>query len=338
MSAGAESPEELAGRVCKGDPGAVARALNLVDDRRSERRAEALDLLDALEGRARGRRIGITGAPGAGKSTLLDALATALRARGRTVGILAVDPSSRKTGGALLGDRFRMGSSARDAGVFFRSLAARDQLGGLSEVAGASLDVLAAAFDSVFIETVGVGQSEASIADFVETLVFVAQPAAGDLLQFMKAGILEWPDVFFVNKSDLEGLAARTATELRAGLGLGRSSGGHGKAGEEASDRPPVLCGSARDGVGIDALIDALDAHHATLDRSGEGIRRQQASRIARIEGALARRYGSFGLARLFSARPLADFVAEDPTCSAERLIDRLGARFEADFSPKSGA
>jgi len=330
MSEGAESPTELAARVLAGDRGAVARALNLVDDRRSARRADALVLLDALEGRARGRRIGLTGAPGAGKSTLLDALATALRARGRTVGILAVDPSSQKTGGALLGDRFRMGASARDAGVFFRSLAARDQLGGLAEVAGASIDVLAAAFDVVFVETVGVGQSEASVADVVDTLVFVAQPAAGDLLQFMKAGILEWPDVFFVNKSDLDALATRTATELRAGLELGR--------GENPEERPPVLCGSARDGLGIDALIDALDAHHARQARSGEGERRRAAGRLARIESALARRYGRFGLARVAGTRSLAEQVADSPTQSAERLVEILGARFEADFSPKPGA
>ncbi|MEZ4332574.1 MAG: hypothetical protein R3F35_12505 [Myxococcota bacterium] len=324
MSAIDATPRELARRVREGDRGAVARALNLVDDRRSAQRSEALDLLDALEPPPHGRRIGITGAPGAGKSTLLDALASALRARGRSVGILAVDPSSRRTGGALLGDRFRMGASTRDAGVFFRSLAAREELGGLSEVAGASLDVLAAAFDVVFIETVGVGQSEASIADFVETLVFVAQPAAGDLLQFMKAGILEWPDVFFVNKSDLEALAARTATELRAGLELGR--------GHDGDARAVVLSGSARDGIGIDALIDAIDAHHARLEQTGELARRRGAGRVVRVESALARRYGRFGLARLGEREPLARFVAAHPDASAERLIDMLGARFEAGW------
>ncbi len=322
MSTPAESPRELAERVRAGDRGAVARALNLVDDQRPDRREAALVLLDALEGHARGRRVGLTGAPGAGKSTLLDALATHLRRRGRTVGILAIDPSSRKTGGALLGDRFRLGSSARDAGVFLRSLAARDQLGGLSEVTGASLDVLVAAFDTVFVETVGVGQSEAGIVDLVETLVFVAQPAAGDLVQFMKAGILEWPDVFFVNKSDLDGLAGRTAAELRAGLALG----GH----DAEREPPPVLCGSARDGVGIDALIEAIDRHHAQQAGSPAGARRRAAGRLARIRAALAVRYGTRGLARLAALEPLEVFVAAHPECSAERLIDTLGRRLEA--------
>jgi len=328
MSTPHESPVELAEQVRTGDRGAVARALNLVDDRRPERRAEALLLLDALEGHGRGRRIGVTGAPGAGKSTLLDALATALRSRGRTVGILAIDPSSKKTGGALLGDRFRMGTTARDAGVFFRSLAAREQLGGLSEVTGPSLDVLVAAFDTVFVETVGVGQSEASIADLVETLVFVAQPAAGDLVQFMKAGILEWPDVFFVNKSDLSDLAGRTAAELRAGLDLGRSS--------EMTDRPPVLCGSSRDGVGIDALVDALDRHHDALARSGEAVRRLAAGRLARVRSALAARYGSFGLARLAGTQPVESYVASHPDRSVERLIESLGSQIEAGYGAAS--
>jgi LAO/AO transport system kinase len=324
MSTPEESPLELAGKVREGDRGAIARALNLVDDRRSQRRAEALVLLDALEGHARGRRIGLTGAPGAGKSTLLDALATPLRSRGHTVGILAIDPSSRKTGGALLGDRFRMGASARDSGVFFRSLAAREQLGGLSEVTGPSLDVLAAAFDIVFVETVGVGQSEASIADLVETLVFVAQPAAGDLVQFMKAGILEWPDIFFVNKSDLSDLAARTAAELRAGLDLGRSEG--------PAQSPPVLCGSARDGVGIDALLEAMDRHHDALASSGEAKARRVAGRLARVRSALAIRYGSFGLARLAEGVVIADFVASHPGSSVERMIESLGAQIEARY------
>lgn len=325
MSSGQESPKELAQQVRQGDRGAVARALNLVDDRRAGRRADALALLDALEGHARGRRIGLTGAPGAGKSTLLDALATALRARGRSVGILAVDPSSPKTGGALLGDRFRMGAAARDTGVFFRSLAARDQLGGLSEVTGASLDVLVAAFDDVIIETVGVGQSEASVADFVETLVFVAQPAAGDLIQFMKAGLLELPDIFFVNKADLGALATRTAAELRSGLDLAR--------GESAADVPPVLCGSARDGLGTDSLIDALDAHHEKLTHSGEGPRRRARGRLARVKSALLQRYGRFGLAQLAALEPLDAFVAARPERSIEGLIDDLGARIEAGYS-----
>ena len=214
----------------------MAEALNLVDDRRPERQRRALDLLDALEKKAPSpgpTRVGLTGAPGAGKSTLLDALVRTLRARGETVGIVAVDPSSRRTGGALLGDRIRVRSGAADPGVFFRSMAARERLGGLADATRASVTILAAVFDRVFIETVGIGQSESDVTSVTDSLIFVAQPGAGDALQFMKAGVLELPDIFIVNKADLGAAAERTANELQAGLGLG----------ERASEgwTPPVV-------------------------------------------------------------------------------------------------
>jgi LAO/AO transport system kinase len=311
----------LADRVAAGDLAAVAEALNQIDDNRSEHRERALALLDALEGRGAGVRIGVTGAPGSGKSTLLDALVSELRKRDRSVGILAVDPSSQRTGGALLGDRMRLSSAARDAGVFLRSLAARDQLGGLSEITGPSLDVMLAAFDAVFVETVGVGQSESEVIDLVDTLVFVAQPAAGDLIQFMKAGILEWPDIFFVNKSDLGDLARRTAAELLAGLGLGSR--------RDLDYQPPVLCGSARDGLGIEALIDAIDAHQTYLKSSGQGEKRRQSGRVARVRNAISTRYGRFGLDRLSGPLAIKSFVGARPKYSVERLVDDLAIEIE---------
>lgn len=320
-------PHALADRVRAGDRAALAQALNLVDDNRPQHREGALVLLDALAAAVprdmdcRGARIGVTGAPGSGKSTLLDALVMGLRARNRSVGVLAVDPSSQRTGGALLGDRMRLGSAARDAGVFLRSLAARDQLGGLSEVTGPSLDILSSALDAVFVETVGVGQSEAQVIDLVDTLVFVAQPAAGDLIQFMKAGILEWPDVFFVNKSDLGALATRTAAELRSGIDLGSR--------RDPEYEPVVLCGSAREGVGIDDLIDAIDAHQLYLQNSKQGKIRRRTGRIARVRSALATRYGRFGLARLTEDGAIERFVEAAPDRSVDRLTDELGKRIE---------
>jgi LAO/AO transport system kinase len=316
-----KSSAALAGRVATGDLAAVAEALNQIDDDRPEHRERALTLLDALEGHRPGTRIGVTGAPGSGKSTLLDALVSGLRKRDRSVGILAVDPSSQRTGGALLGDRMRLSSAARDAGVFLRSLAARDQLGGLSEVTGPSLDVMQAAFDAVFVETVGVGQSEAEVIDLVDTLVFVAQPAAGDLIQFMKAGILEWPDIFFVNKSDIGDAAQRTAAELRAGLEMGRR--------RDVEYRPPVLCGSARDGLEIDVLIEAIDSHEQYLESSGQGRLRRQAGRIARVRNAISTRYGRFGLSRLTGPLAIETFVGARPECSVERLVDDLAGEIE---------
>lgn len=316
-----DSIVRLADRVVAGDRGAVGEALNRIDDNRPENREGALALLDGLEGRGRGARIGVTGAPGSGKSSLLDALVTGLRKQDRSVGILAVDPSSQRTGGALLGDRMRLGSAARDAGVFLRSLAARDRLGGISEITGPSLDVMVAAFDLVFVETVGVGQSEAEVIDLVDSLVFVAQPAAGDLIQFMKAGILEWPDIFFVNKSDLGEAARRTALELQAGLELGSR--------RDAGRQPPVLCGSARDGLEIDALIEAIDAHRAYLESSGQGEIRRQAGRVSRVRSALATRYGRFGLQRLAGPLSVETFVAARARASVERLVFDLGIEVE---------
>jgi len=317
------SGEALAERVAAGDRKAIAVALNQVDDNRPQNQERALTLLDALESRPHGIRIGVTGAPGAGKSTLLDAIVSGLRKRGRSVGVLAVDPSSQRTGGALLGDRMRLSSAARDAGVFLRSLAARDQLGGLSEVTGPSLDVLSSALDAVFVETVGVGQSEAQVIDLVDSLIFVAQPAAGDLIQFMKAGILEWPDVFFVNKSDLGDHSRRTAAELRAGLDLGSR--------RDPDYVPAVLCGSARDGLEIEALIDAIDEHQRYLEASGQGEVRRRAGRVARVRSALATRYGRFGLERL-EPGALESVVADSVSISVNRLIQDLGRRIEKEL------
>ena len=177
----------------------------------------------------------------------------ALRRGGQTVAVVAVDPSSQRTGGALLGDRIRMRSSGTDAGVFIRSMAARDRLGGIAEQTWAAVSILACAFDCVFVETVGVGQSEADVADLVDTLVFVANPGSGDMLQFMKAGLLELVDVFVVNKAE----RARSRSAPRASS---KPACGWPSARRRAGSRP-VLLVSARDGAGVDALVDTLAAH-----------------------------------------------------------------------------
>ncbi|MEZ4216153.1 MAG: methylmalonyl Co-A mutase-associated GTPase MeaB [Myxococcota bacterium] len=325
---------DLASRLLARDRSAVAPALNLVDDRRPDRRAEALALLarveraDAVPRAHDALRVGVTGAPGAGKSTLLDALVRALRARGATVGVIAVDPSSQRTGGALLGDRFRMRASARDEGVFVRSMAARERLGGLADATWASVIVLASVFDWVFVETVGVGQSEGDVARQVDTTVFVAQPGAGDLLQFMKAGVLELPDVFVVNKADTGAAAARTQRELRAGLALGER--------KTAGWEPPVLLASARDGAGVEEVLDAVRAHRAALEASGELARLRARARVAHVREALARRFGSHGIERLggpdaLDARAAAR-VAEGG--SAFELLGELAAGLEAALAP----
>jgi LAO/AO transport system kinase len=314
----------LAQRLLARDRGAVAPALNLVDDSRSGERAAARSLLATLETRVLfggAPRLGLTGAPGAGKSTLMDALVRGRRARGETVGIVAVDPSSRKSGGALLGDRVRVRSAANDPGVFFRSLAARESLGGLADAARAATTILAAVFDLVIVETVGVGQSESDVADLVDTLVFVAQPAAGDTVQFLKAGVLELPDVIAVNKADLGALAERTARELESALALGEKP--------DASWVPPIVLVSARDNTGIDALEAAIAAHRAHLGTGDALAAKRRRGRDAWLREVLSRRYGSFGLERFGGAETLAARLASAPDASGFAFELALGAEIE---------
>ena len=301
----------------------MAPALNLIDDQRPDSREAALRLLADLEakiGLSGAARIGLTGAPGAGKSTLLDALVRQRRSHEQTLGIIAVDPSSQRTGGALLGDRIRVRSGANDPGVFFRSMAARTRLGGLAEATRAGVLVLSAAFDVVLIETVGVGQSEGEIAELVDTLVFVAQPGAGDLLQFMKAGILELPDIFVVNKSDLGALAERTRNELLAGLRLGE---------HDAGWQPPVVAISARDGMGIEELDLALHEHWKALGSAGLEARRAR-GRDESVRSGLLSRYGAYGL-EVWGGRAALDARLASPTgTSGFALLDELGREIEA--------
>lgn len=266
------------------------------------------------------RRIGITGPPGAGKSTLLDALVRELRPAA-TVAIVAVDPSSRQTGGALLGDRIRVRSGAGDPGVFIRSMAARDRLGGLADATRAGVVILAAAFDSVFVETVGVGQSEVDVAGLVDSLVYVGHPDAGDTLQFMKAGILELPDFFVVNKADLGQTAQRTARELETSLGLRRQDGD--------SSAPPVLLTSARDGTGIAALVEALAEHRSRQEASGELRARRRHCRDAFVLESLENRYGSYGIDALGGRKAVATRVQNEESATAFALAAALGREIE---------
>ena len=210
-----------AAAICAGDVCAVARALNLLDDARADARRVASALLDelpSLQASTNAQLVGLTGPPGVGKSSLICALIGRWRARGLRVGVLAVDPSSPLSGGALLGDRLRMQVAADDDGVFIRSLANRGSYGGLARELLPMSVVMLAAFDRVLIETVGVGQREVDVARIADTTCVVVQPGAGDAIQFLKSGIMEIPDILVVNKSDLGGLAMSTASELAASL------------------------------------------------------------------------------------------------------------------------
>ena len=280
---------ELGARLRQGDLAAAPAALNLIENRTLRDEAAAL-LAEVARGEPRAHIVGVTGPPGAGKSTLLSALARAWRADGRTVAVLAVDPTSKRSGGALLGDRMRIEADPGDRGLFIRSTAAGERLGGLAPATRAAAQALAAAFDVVVIETVGVGQSETEVAEAADTVAVVVQPASGDVLQFLKAGIMEVPDVLVVTKADLGQVAQRARRDLHAAL---RSLG--------ERDVQVVAVSSVPPATGIDELVTALDAHRAGLDLPAVRTR--------------ARRLGA-----------LADFTAEH----GERGLRALGGRREA--------
>lgn len=261
---------ELARRVVQGDHLAAARAISLVEDGHPEA-ATLLRELGPHLGRA--YVIGITGPPGAGKSTLADALTRLLRRRGERVGVVAVDPTSPFSGGALLGDRIRLVEHSSDSGVFVRSLATRGALGGLSEATGDVVRILdAMGCGVVLLETVGAGQAEVDVVRAADTVVVVAVPGLGDVVQTLKAGILEIADVFAVNKAD-HPESERTVNELRSMLRLWPVQGWE----------PPVIPTVATTGQGVEALLAAVDHHRRYQESSGALARRRRERAKAEI-------------------------------------------------------
>lgn len=306
----------LGARLRERDLTAAPAVLNLVETR--TRAGEVADLLSevspaALGGEAPGHLVGITGPPGAGKSTLLSELVRTWRERGRSVAVLAVDPSSRRSGGSLLGDRARIDHDPADPAVFIRSTAAGGQLGGLAPATRAAAQALGAAFDVVVIETVGVGQSETDVAEVADTVAVVVQPGSGDALQFIKAGIMDIPDVLVVTKSDLGQIALRARRDLHAAL---RSVGARDIAVVAVSCVSPV--------TGVDDLVDALDAHRAVLDLTA---RRRDARRHAALAD-FAAEHGERGLRALGGRRSALRWLAEqDPALEVPALVRALEGR-----------
>jgi LAO/AO transport system kinase len=267
---------DLVTRAQDGDPRAVARLISMVEDA-SPRLREVAAALAPHTGRA--QVVGLTGSPGVGKSTTTSVLVTALRKQGKRVGVLAVDPSSPFSGGALLGDRVRMQDHATDSGVFIRSMATRGHLGGLSWATPQALRVLdAAGCDVVLVETVGVGQSEIEVVSLADTTVVLLAPGMGDGIQAAKAGILEVADVFVVNKADRDG-ADQTVRDLRYMLSLGERREQDG-----STWKAPIVRTIASKGEGIDGVVDALDEHREWMAKSGERDRRRQRRAEAEIE------------------------------------------------------
>jgi LAO/AO transport system kinase len=310
--------EELGARLRDGDLSAAPAVLNLVESRAPRDREAIAGLLRAvaparLGGEAKGHVVGVTGPPGAGKSSLLSELCRTWRAAGRSVAVLAVDPSSKRSGGSLLGDRARIVFDPQDRGLFIRSTAAGERLGGLAPATRAAAQALAAAFDVVVIETVGVGQSETEVGEVADTVAVIVQPGSGDVLQFLKAGIMEIPDVLVVTKADLGDIAMRARRDVTASL---RSAG--------SRDTKVVAVSSVSPVSGIDELVGALDAHRATLDL---GARRAAARRAGALADFLVE-HGERGLRAVGGRRAALDLLdSTDPGADAPALLAILEAR-----------
>jgi LAO/AO transport system kinase len=310
---------ELVTRAREGDPRSVARLISLVEDA-SPQLPEVMAALMPHSGNA--VVVGLTGAPGVGKSTSTSALVSAYRARGRRVGVLAVDPSSPFSGGALLGDRVRMQDHALDPHVYIRSMASRGHLGGLSWSTPQALRVLdAAGCEVVLVETVGVGQSEVEVAGMADTTVVLLAPGMGDAIQAAKAGILEVGDVYVVNKADRDGADA-TVRELRHMLTLGERR-------QPGDWRPPIVKTVASRGEGTDEVVEALDKHRGWLEETGnlaKGRLRRAADEVEAIAvTALRERMGDLrgGHALDDLARRVVD-RALDPYAAADALVAGL--------------
>ncbi|WP_091119019.1 methylmalonyl Co-A mutase-associated GTPase MeaB [Nocardioides terrae] len=302
-----------------GSPRAVARLISLVEEAPAGGGTALREVMAALAPYAGNAMVvGITGSPGVGKSTTTNALVKELRATGRRVGVLAVDPSSPFSGGALLGDRVRMSDHASDDGVFIRSMASRGHLGGLAWTTPQALRVLdAAGFDVILIETVGVGQSEIEIAALADTTMVLVAPGMGDGIQAAKAGILEIGDVYVINKADRDG-ADSVRRDLRGMLALADRPDGAWK--------PPLLKTVAQSGEGLDEVVGAVDAHRRWLTETGELARRRTRRAREEIEAialdGLRSRWGEVGA--VGELDELAASVAageSDPYAAADRLL-----------------
>lgn len=324
MTEGRDDPavavRKLIPGVLAGERRAVAGFFNLLEDRRPGPMRAAAEGLDELYRRSagRGHLLGVTGPPGAGKSSLISRLIRSARADGRSVGVLAVDPSSVVSHGALLGDRIRFEYDTADDGVFVRSMANRGDTGGVSDRAYGGSIALRAAFDLVLIETVGVGQSESEITSLADTTLLVIQPGSGDMLQFIKAGIMEAPDLMVVNKSD-HPQARRAWNDLRAATDHTDLTPEEG-----AGWRVPVLLASARTGEGIGAILESAAAHREHLAARGglESARVRHAA--AWVWRTLLRLYGERGTSGLNGTDEILARLSQDGTPGPFSLLEAI--------------
>ena len=305
---------DVASRLLAGDVRALARAIRLVEDRDPA----VEDVLRSVRGRAGSAHVtGVTGPPGSGKSTVCDQVIARWRSAGHRVGVIAVDPSSPFSGGAILGDRVRMQRHTGDDGVYIRSMAARGHLGGLASAAREAVRLIdASGRDRCLLETVGVGQSELEVMQCADTTVVVTTPVTGDSVQMIKAGILEIADIFVVNKADVPG-AAKVARELRDLVRQTKSG---------AAWQTPVIQTTATTGEGVDELVDAIERHRATIAASGELEERRRARLQAEVEAIVVERAAERARRELqdgtVGAELTGDLRGIDPYSLADRILN----------------
>lgn len=305
----------------EGGKAALARTLARIEAK--PQAPETLALLDEAHQVEGGHVVGLTGPPGVGKSSLANRLVAGWRARGLTVGVIAVDPSSRRSRGALLGDRTRIDTDPDDRGVFVRSMAARDRLGGLAELSFPAMVLMRALFDRVLVETVGVGQSEVEVADMADTVVLCVQPSSGDSLQFMKSGVMEAPHILAVTKADLGLPARRALADLKGALSLAPPRA-------DGSEAVALTCSSS-DPAGAEALLEALEARAGRPAPSKSRVRHARAWAELAVTAAHGRRgleaaRGAFDSER-FSSNPFGE---------TGQAMQELDAALARAFSPSS--
>lgn len=306
--------------IKEGGKRALARALSQIEAKDGS--LEVAELLDEAARNAQAHVVGLTGPPGVGKSTLTNALIKEWRQNGESVGVVAVDPSSQFSLGALLGDRTRLDTDPTDQKIFVRSMAARDRLGGLSHEAVSAIILMRAVFDRVLVESVGIGQSEADIAFAADSIVLCIQPGSGDSLQFMKAGVMELPDIVVVTKADMGAPARRAKADVQGALSLAMR--------KQDDWKVPVLMVSAPTGDGLSSLVEQVDRHHGDLIRSGRfETQRQEQARIW-LTDRIRRKFGAIGL----GAVDLEHYLTEEggPFGADRAITAQLTKRLSREF------
>lgn len=315
--------------VLTGHKPAVARALNLLEDRRPAMAAQVREMTAFFSRNARKDRhvIGLTGPPGVGKSSMISRLIEQYRTRRKTIGVISVDPSSLRSGGALLGDRIRIRHRPGDKGVFIRSLSAGGHLGGLSGNIRRLLTLFEAVYDIIILETVGVGQSETDIGDVADTVISVIHPGSGDTLQFMKAGIMEIPHILAINKADRKKAALKSYYDLKNAAGYMTP--------DDDQWRPEVLMTSATENWGFEAIIATLERHRTML--ASRGIDKRRRRKLHRsILSAIKKEYGCYGIQLLGGERRSLDLLHQADIADADKGFQYLSRQIR-DVMGKNG-